>query len=695
MRRNALVLGLLLAASPAGAQDAPGQGIPDAPATVHVRVTSTPSGASVEVLGRGEVGRTPMRRLELPVGEHDLVLTRRGYARQVVHVAVSEEGQAIAVRMLRSGRVVVRADHLEARGAAIRVDGQAADRVPRTLEVAPGRRLIEVEANGFLTFAQWVEVEPGRSSTLNVRLEARPPDVGSILITTDEPGAQVAVDGAARGRTPIHVQGLTPGEHTVVVTGAGEAREERTVEVRAGAREVLAVALLPQPEPTGSLAVSTEPAGATVVVDGEPRGQTPITVDALSPGEHRLEVSLDGYDPADRITTVVGGERADVAIALTPGTPRPGRIIATASREDAFLIVDGLSRGRVPITLEQIAPGTHAIRVVAQGATPFEMECTIRFGETCTVDAPLVAAPVAVSIRAHHGARFVDGATLRVDGEARELPFEGELPPGEHLVELSAEGYEPFSRTIALSTGDEPASLDVELTPLPIAEPEPSESMPTEIPGEQAPADGEAPTFIARDGAEPMPFESGVVRLLVGWPFLGGAEVDVGLPGPFDIGLAARTFGRVTELELHGRLGAALAEVVALGLWVRLTTDFGPDQINGFMARIDGRISLRPSPDVVVSAWGGVDLSTDDYPFSETDGSVSITPVGGVPRQNLARARIGGAAGWGFAPRWSLSLRFEGILASSSARRRILGDVAGLGNQDTELYGELGVGYRF
>ena len=715
MQRAPLLLVLLLLGTPsAAAQDAPSPdggtptgeaAVPDPSVTVHVRVTSTPSRAEVEVLGRGNVGRTPLRRLELPVGEHDLVLTHRGYARHVVHVAVSEEGQAIAVEMLRTGRVVIRADHLEARGGAIRVDGQSAGQVPATLEVAPGRRLIEVEADGFLTFGQWIEVQPGRSSTLNVRLEARPPDVGSILVTTDVPGAEVAVDGMARGRTPIHVQGLPPGVHTVVVTSAGEAREgrsvqersveERSVEVRAGAREVLAIALLPQPEPTGSLAVSTEPAGAAVVVDGEPRGRTPLTLDALTPGEHRLEVSLDGYDLAERITTVVGGERIDVPIALTPGTPRAGRIMASANREDAFVIVDGLSRGRVPITLEQIAPGPHAVRLVARGAAPFETECTIRFGETCTIEAELVAAPILLRVRARHGGRLVGGAVLLVDGEARELPFEAGLPPGEHLVELSAEGYEPFSRTIALSADAEPPSLDVELTPIPVAEPEPASAGSTETPDEAGPDEGEAHALVARDGADALPFETGVVRLLAGWPFWGGAEVDVGLPGPFDIGLAARTFGRVTELELHGRLGAALAEVVALGLWVRVTTDFGPDQINGFMARFDGRISLRPSPDVVVSAWVGADLSTDDYPYSETDGSALITPVGMVPRQNLARARIGGAAGWRFAPSWSLDLRFEGILASSAGRRRILGDVTGLGNPDTELYGEVGVGYQF
>src|SRR5690606_9221061 len=84
MRRVAIAIALGWIAASARAQDAD---------TVTVEVVSTPRGATVEVLGRGEVGRTPIRRLELPRGEHDFVFTRRGYARTVVHAAVTEDGQ--------------------------------------------------------------------------------------------------------------------------------------------------------------------------------------------------------------------------------------------------------------------------------------------------------------------------------------------------------------------------------------------------------------------------------------------------------------------------------------------------------------------------------------------------------------------------------------------------------------------------
>lgn len=695
--------------TPAAAQDPDPEPAP--PETVTVRVISTPRRAQVEVLGRGEVGRTPIRRLELPVGEYDFIFTRPGYARSVVHARVSEDGQTIGTELQRAGRIAVRADHLPARGASIRVDGQLVGRVPATLEVAPGRRLVEVEADGYLTFGRWVEVEERGRETLNVRLEERPPDTGSILVSADVPEAEVEVDGEGRGQAPVIVEGLLPGEHLVVATAPDGTRVEQAVEVRANAREAVSLVLTPQPVPPGSIAIATEPAGATVLVDGEPRGQAPVTVGELSPGAHRVELSLDGYEPVERMVTVVGGETEELALTLEPGTPRPGRIVVTANREDAFVILDGLSRGRAPITLERIPPGTHAVRLSAEGMAPFETECVIRFGETCTVEAELVAAEVPVTVQARSGGALVDGAVLFVDGEERgALPWEGTLPPGRYAMEARADGYAPATASLELAVGADARTVSLAMERRPAPEPAVEGTLedPSAASAEAPPAPSEDPTadappadgrFHARDAALPLPAGRGQIALFLGWPYLAGAEVAAGLPLPLDLGVAIRTFGRLTTLEVSSRLGWAPVDFFALGLRLRLAAGLGPDPGGGdasrttvdtFGAKLDGVATLWPVDDLALSLWIGLDLTTDDYPFEERSAGAAID---GARRQNLARARLGGAVAYRFFEGWSMHARFEGILASSRDRRRILGDVLGLGNRDTEAYGELGVGY--
>jgi hypothetical protein len=650
-------------------------------APLSVQVTSTPTGATVEIQGRGSVGRTPIRALRLPRGEHDFVFTRRGYARTVVRANVTEDRQVVTATLARPAFVEVRADHLAARGARIRVDGQPAGTVPARIEVAPGRRLIEVESDGFLTFGQWVDATEGQSSTLNVRLEERPSEVGSILVTTNVADAEVSIDGRPRGRTPHLAHGLAPGPHQVVVT-SGERRAERSVEVRADAREVVQIVLEEAPAPTGSASIQTDPAGATVLVDGEPRG---LTLDALTPGPHMLELTLEGYVNEQRVLTIEPGVRAELSAALSRGEPQPGRIVVRASREDAFVQIDGLSRGRAPLTLENVQPGPHAVRVIAAGAAPFEARCVITSGETCTIDAQLTIAPVRVRVQsigdpAPDARLFVDGV------EAGELPWAGELPIGAHELEVRASGISPVTRSIVIEAGmpDQSLSMVIERP----APPEEELTAPAET-APIAPVEPPAP-FVSRNSAEALASGRVAMAFFLGWPYLLGLELDVGLPGPVDLGIAARTFGRLTELELHARVGARLADVVALGGWLRLASGLGPDEINAFTAKLDARVTVLPISDVSITGWIGVDFTTDAYPFTEQDAAVRL--AGDVSRQDLVRGRVGGAVDWRFASAWSLGVRLEGIFASTGGRRRILGDVLELGNQDSEFYGELHAG---
>jgi hypothetical protein len=94
-----------------------------------------------------------------------------------------------------------------------------------------------------------------------------------------------------------------------------------------------------------SLAINSDPAGATVVVDGVERGQTPFTVDDLRPG---LSAILVRQVPTELIGTrgVEGG-------ALEITTEPPGLAVS----------VDGARRGVSPVSVTGLAPGTHEVAV--------------------------------------------------------------------------------------------------------------------------------------------------------------------------------------------------------------------------------------------------------------------------------------------------------------------------------------------
>jgi PKD repeat protein len=67
-----------------------------------------------------------------------------------------------------------------------------------------------------------------------------------------------------------------------------------------------------------ALTVGSNPLGAAVYVDGKSVGQTPVTVDRLEVGEHRVKVVKDGYLENSRVVSVVSGTRSQVDVNLTP-----------------------------------------------------------------------------------------------------------------------------------------------------------------------------------------------------------------------------------------------------------------------------------------------------------------------------------------------------------------------------------------
>ena len=93
----------------------------------------------------------------------------------------------------------------------------------------------------------------------------------------------------------------------------------------------------------GRLEVASNPSEASVSVDGEFRGRTPLSL-RLSPGRaHRVTLTKPGYETAARELSVAAdsGRRlqidltpqyGDIEVASTPPTPRSGSTASGAAR---------------------------------------------------------------------------------------------------------------------------------------------------------------------------------------------------------------------------------------------------------------------------------------------------------------------------------------------------------------------------
>ena len=132
---------------------------------------------------------------------------------------------------------------------------------------------------------------PSAPAPTPVAPPAAAPKEGWLSIRSPTPEATVALDGGPAQPLPFSDR-ASPGLHTVMVTGVGYEPFRTEVDVKAGRVEV--VPAPPLVEIPAELAIHAD-GDATVVLDGQVRGQAPMSPISLASGSHRIAVGRTGY----------------------------------------------------------------------------------------------------------------------------------------------------------------------------------------------------------------------------------------------------------------------------------------------------------------------------------------------------------------------------------------------------------------
>ena len=141
-------------------------------------------------------------------------------------------------------------------------------------------------------------------------------------------------------------------------------------------------------ETSGTLVVQTNPAGVAVVIDGQPRGSTPLTL-TLAPGSHYLELLMDGAVRSIPLT-ITAGNTVSQFVELTAAPATTGALQVESEPSGARVTVDGKPRGVAPLTIDALEPGQHAV-AVSNDLGAVTQTVTINAGSTASLVVPLSA----------------------------------------------------------------------------------------------------------------------------------------------------------------------------------------------------------------------------------------------------------------------------------------------------------------
>jgi hypothetical protein len=281
------------------------------------------------------------------------------------------------------------------------------------------------------------------------------PTTGTVAVNSEPAGAAVVIDGEAHGTTPMTAT-VKPGPHTIELSKDG-VRRTMTINVTANQQLSQFIEMPKATAGTGDLQVRTDPPGARVVVDGQFRGMSPVTVQGLAPGNHVVVLQNDLGSVNDDVTIQAGATASLVVPLKAPqGAPVSGWISITAPVELQVLESDRLL-GTSRTDRIMVAAGRHDIE--------FSND-TLGFRTTQTVQ---VAPGQVVRIRPDWpmGTIAINAtpwANVTLDG--KEL---GETPVGNTTVPIGTHevvfkhpqlGEQRFTATVTANT---PARLSVDM----------------------------------------------------------------------------------------------------------------------------------------------------------------------------------------------------------------------------------------
>jgi PEGA domain/Protein kinase domain len=217
------------------------------------------------------------------------------------------------------------------------------------------------------------------------------------------------IDAPTTNGTPPAAQaGSTPPEAPDATAGAPSPARELPAPAAPAPGPPAASAPSPsvaRPAPAGNLLVRSTPAGATVFVDDERRGVTPMALQNIELGTRRVRIQRDGFNVEERqinLTRSRPSRSVDVRLTRAAPAPRPappapatpavrtGSLVIESRPIGATIVLNGREVGTTPMTIDDLEPGTYTVQLQLPNFRPIRTTVRVVAGSRARAAASLV-----------------------------------------------------------------------------------------------------------------------------------------------------------------------------------------------------------------------------------------------------------------------------------------------------------------
>ncbi|MBQ4106862.1 MAG: PEGA domain-containing protein, partial [Lentisphaeria bacterium] len=217
------------------------------------------------------------------------------------------------------------------------------------------------------------------------------PETGRIEIHSTPAGAAVVFNGKQVGTTPKVFARAKTGHYRFRIEKPGYAPEWREVELTAKQPVVLEVPLTIN---GAAVLLTSEPAGAAVVIGQDRVGVTPLLLTDQAPGTCQAQLSCPGFADKTIQWTVVDSRPLEVICQLES---RVGTMEIITRPEGARVLIAGAEAGVTPFT-KNLEAGQYQVKIIKEGWDPVEETLYIQGGQKTGRTIDLKTEPGVISV---------------------------------------------------------------------------------------------------------------------------------------------------------------------------------------------------------------------------------------------------------------------------------------------------------
>jgi formylglycine-generating enzyme required for sulfatase activity len=317
------------------------------------------------------------------------------------------------------------------------------------LHLQPGTHLISFKAQGYRTQQERIYIDRQQSKQYNVTGAAAEGSGarGTVRLETEPSGANVVWNNITlQDKTPLMLSDQPAGLQTVRLELSGYAPLDTTLKVT---KDKTTTHRFKLAKVFARLKVSSDPPGATVYLDGDSIGRTPLERNDLSPGDGVLLLKLSGYISNSQSIRLLAGERKEFNVDLFP---QLGKVEITTSPPGAQVFLDGQAIGTYqtsPLVVDKVSLGRHTVSATLAGYADTSATFAAVYNQTAKIELKLWGNPGALFINS-----TPDGAAIILDGRntSRVTPSKlTDIAAGDHEVVLQLKGYADLRRAVKVT----------------------------------------------------------------------------------------------------------------------------------------------------------------------------------------------------------------------------------------------------